>query len=84
MATKNLTREDYRRRIARAIALIAADPARNPGLEGAYRWLNRDWLPASGQDPADQPAREEYLNDPRSLPPAEWQTAVMLPLRPGA
>ncbi|MDP3414890.1 GyrI-like domain-containing protein [Falsiroseomonas sp.] len=53
-------------------------------LEGAYRWLYRDWLPASGQEPADQPAREEYLNDPRSLPPAEWLTAVMLPLRPGA
>ncbi|WP_439598439.1 AraC family transcriptional regulator [Falsiroseomonas sp.] len=51
-------------------------------LERAYRWLYRDWLPGSGEEPADQPAREEYLNDCRSLPPAEWQTAVMLPLRP--
>jgi AraC family transcriptional regulator len=55
-------------------------------LEGAYRHLYRDWLPASGEEPDDQPVREEYLNDCRSLPPAEWLTAVMLPLRarPGA
>lgn len=51
-------------------------------LERAYRWLYRDWLPGSGEEPADQPAREEYLNDCRNLPPAEWLTAVMLPLRP--
>lgn len=51
-------------------------------LEGAYRQLYRDWLPGSGEEPDDQPAREEYLNDCRTLPPAEWLTAVMLPLRP--
>ncbi|MBU8540509.1 AraC family transcriptional regulator [Falsiroseomonas tokyonensis] len=50
-------------------------------LEGAYTWLYRQWLPQSGEEPADQPAREDYLNDPRSLPPSEWLTAVMLPLR---
>lgn len=50
-------------------------------LEGAYHWIYRDWLPASGEEPADQPCREEYLNDCRSLPPAEWLTAVMVPLR---
>ncbi|MGG5887694.1 AraC family transcriptional regulator [Falsiroseomonas sp. HC035] len=50
-------------------------------LEQAYTWLYRDWLPASGEEPADQPPREDYLNDCRSLPPAEWMTAVMLPLR---
>jgi AraC family transcriptional regulator len=50
-------------------------------LERAYSWLYRDWLPASGEEPADQPAREDYLNDPRSVPPAELLTAVMLPLR---
>jgi AraC family transcriptional regulator len=50
-------------------------------LERAYTWLYRDWLPANGEEPADQPPREDYLNDCRSLPPAEWLTAVMLPLR---
>ena len=50
-------------------------------LERAYTWLYRDWLPGSGEEPADQPPREEYLNDCRGLPPSEWLTAVMLPLR---
>jgi AraC family transcriptional regulator len=50
-------------------------------LEPAYTWLYRDWLPGSGEEPADQPPREDYLNDPRALPPSEWLTAVMLPLR---
>jgi AraC family transcriptional regulator len=50
-------------------------------LEPVYTWLYRDWLPASGEEPADQPPREDYLNDPKSLPPSEWLTAVMLPLK---
>jgi AraC family transcriptional regulator len=50
-------------------------------LEDAYRWLYRDWLPASGEEPADQPPREDYLNDCRTLPPAEWLTAIMVPLK---
>jgi AraC family transcriptional regulator len=50
-------------------------------LEAAYTWLYRDWLPNSGEEPADQPPREDYLNDPKALPPAEWLTAVMIPLK---
>ena len=50
-------------------------------LEGAYAWLYRDWLPGSGEEPADQPCREEYLNDCRTLPPSEWLTAIMVPLK---
>jgi AraC family transcriptional regulator len=50
-------------------------------LEPVYTWLYRDWLPMSGEEPADQPPREEYLNDPKALPPAEWLTAIMLPLK---
>lgn len=49
-------------------------------LERTYRRLYRDWLPASGEEPADRPCIEEYLNDCRVLPPAEWLTDVCLPL----
>jgi len=51
-------------------------------LEKAYAWLYRDWLPASGAEPANRPIFEEYLNNPRELPPAQWRTDVCLPLNP--
>lgn len=51
------------------------------GLGSAYRWLIRAWLPASGEDRADRPCFEEYLNDCRALPEAEWLTRISLPLR---
>jgi AraC family transcriptional regulator len=50
-------------------------------LHHAYRWLYTEWLPKSGEEPADQPPFEEYLNDPRSTPPAQLQTAIRIPLR---
>ncbi|MBY0336063.1 MAG: AraC family transcriptional regulator [Acetobacteraceae bacterium] len=50
-------------------------------LEDAYDRLYGAWLPESGEDPADHPCLEEYLNDPRALPPGEWLTDVFLPLR---
>ncbi|MBK1659667.1 AraC family transcriptional regulator [Paracraurococcus ruber] len=50
-------------------------------LEPVYSWLYGSWLPGSGEEPADQPVMEEYLNDPRSLPPSEWLTEILLPLR---
>jgi AraC family transcriptional regulator len=49
-------------------------------LHTAYSWLYYVWLPASGEEPGTQPPIEEYLNDPRSLPPAQWQTAISIPL----
>jgi AraC family transcriptional regulator len=49
-------------------------------LDNAYKWLYREWLPQSGEEPADRPIFEEYLNNPRELPPNEWLTAVCLPL----
>lgn len=52
-------------------------------LERAYGWLYRSWLPASGMEAANRPCYEEYLNDPRTLPPQEWLTAIYLPLADG-
>lgn len=51
-------------------------------LDVAYAWLYRTWLPLSGREPGEAPCFEEYLNDPASLPPTEWLTAVNLPLKP--
>lgn len=51
-------------------------------IEAAYERLYGDWLPASGEEPADHPMMEEYLNDPRALPPTEWLTDILMPLRP--
>jgi len=50
-------------------------------LERPYRYLFRDWLPTSGYDPDDFSCFEEYLNNPRELPPTEWLTRIHLPLR---
>jgi AraC family transcriptional regulator len=50
-------------------------------LHRAYTWLYREWLPACGEDPADAPCVEEYLNNPRVVPPPELRTEIMLPLR---
>lgn len=50
-------------------------------LERAYKWLYGTWLPHSGEEPADAPCIEEYLNDARTTPPTELKTEVWLPLR---
>jgi AraC family transcriptional regulator len=47
----------------------------------AYEYLYRDWLPASGEEPDDQPCFEQYLNNPRDTPTAELLTKVFLPLK---
>jgi AraC family transcriptional regulator len=49
-------------------------------LEKAYDFLFCDWLPTSGQEPGEAPPFEEYLNNPRELPPSEWLTKVCIPL----
>jgi len=49
-------------------------------LHHAYNWLFGQWLPSSGEMPADRPVFEEYLNNPRELPPEEWLTEINLPL----
>lgn len=50
-------------------------------LERAYKWLYGTWLAQSGEELADAPCIEEYLNDARTVPPTELKTEVWLPLR---
>jgi AraC family transcriptional regulator len=50
-------------------------------LERVYKWLYGTWLPESGEEPADAPCIEEYLNDARTVPPTELRTEIWLPLR---
>lgn len=46
----------------------------------AYSWMFSEWLPGSGLIPANFPMFEQYVNDPRSTPPAQLQTRIYLPL----
>ncbi|ALS61139.1 AraC family transcriptional regulator [Pandoraea norimbergensis] len=46
-----------------------------------YNWLFSEWLPSSGLEPADFPMFEQYLNDPRTTPPAALQTRICLPVK---
>ncbi|WP_295750044.1 GyrI-like domain-containing protein [Undibacterium sp.] len=50
-------------------------------MAAVYQWLYGNWLPASGQEAADAPAFEEYLNNPRDTAPTELLTNIYLPLR---
>ena len=50
-------------------------------LHIAWRWLYAEWLPKSGETPADAPPFEHYVNDCRVLPPAQWLTAICVPLK---
>lgn len=73
------------RRVTVAGGLYAGIVHKGPyaELEKAYRWLFGTWLPGSGHEPADQPPVEEYLNNPRDVPPAEWLTEIRLALKTG-
>lgn len=50
-------------------------------LERPYKWLYGTWLEQSGEEAADAPCVEEYLNDARTVPPPELRTEIWLPLR---
>jgi AraC family transcriptional regulator len=50
-------------------------------LHHAYRWLYSTWLGASGEELADAPNVEEYLNDARAVPASELRTEIWLPLK---
>lgn len=51
------------------------------GLQAAYSWIYREWLPSSGHTEADGPSYEVYLNDAESTPPDELLTAIHIPLQ---
>lgn len=50
-------------------------------LPRAYTWFYGTWLPGSGEEPADAPPMEEYVNDPRSTPAPDLLTDILIPLR---
>ena len=50
------------------------------GIKVAYDHLFGKWLPTSGEEPADAPCYEIYLNNPADTAPAELLTEINLPL----
>lgn len=50
------------------------------GLPAAYEQLYRNWLPGSGETPADSPVFEIYLNTPMDVAPEELLTEICVPL----
>jgi len=51
------------------------------GLEQAYQALFGTWLPNSGEEPADAPCFEIYLNGPQDTAPKDLLTEICLPLK---
>lgn len=51
------------------------------GLPAAYDELFGIWLPQSGEEPADAPSFEVYLNTPMDTAPEDLVTELHLPLR---
>lgn len=50
------------------------------GLPKAYEQLFKNWLPSSGETPANAPAFEIYLNSPMDTEPEQLLTEICLPL----
>ncbi len=50
-------------------------------MKPAYDWLFGTWLVQSGREAADAPVFEDYLNNPREVPPTELLTDICLPLK---
>ncbi|MBB3646071.1 AraC family transcriptional regulator [Rhizobium sp. BK619] len=49
-------------------------------MHKAYQWLYAEWLPKSGRHLKDSAMFEEYLNNPRDVPPTELMTDIHMPL----
>lgn len=52
------------------------------GIDEACAALYRDWLPASGREPADAPLFHHYIDDPEATPEHALRTDIYLPLQP--
>ncbi|GES48544.1 AraC family transcriptional regulator [Rhizobium sp. NBRC 114257] len=50
-------------------------------MHRAYQWLYAQWLPASGRQLRDTVMFEEYINNPRDVPPTELLTDIYMPLQ---
>lgn len=50
-------------------------------LKDIYIQLCGKWLPASGREMKHAPSMEIYLNDPKSTPPKDLKTQILLPLK---
>lgn len=50
------------------------------GLGAAWEWLYREWLPHSGERPADRPPFECYPDDPGTVAPDRLRAQICLPL----
>lgn len=50
-------------------------------IPSAYESLFGQWLPSSGEEPADAPCFEVYLNNPMEVAPDDLLTEICLPLR---
>lgn len=51
------------------------------GIGTAYQTLFGDWLPKSGEEPADMPCYEIALNNPYDTAPDDLLTEICLPLK---
>ena len=49
-------------------------------MHKAYQWLFSAWLPTSGRQLRDGLMFEDYLNNPRDVPPTELVTEIYMPL----
>ena len=51
------------------------------GLQAAYSYLYGHWLPGSGEEPADAPPFEIYMNSPQDTAPGDLITDICAPLK---
>jgi len=51
------------------------------GLKAAYDYLYGVWLPGSGEEAADSPPFEDYINNPMDTAPADLLTDICVPIK---